>query len=749
MAPRPRRLRAAIVAGAVGALALTGGSAGLATTAGAAPATVSTDPATDSASRAGVDSARAVVQLSLEPLAVSPRTKPARGKKLDFSSTATKSERARLSAQRNAFKQWLQTVAPKARVTSEYDVAVNAVSVALNGTPLATLRGGPGVVAASYAGVYTPLDDADPDLGLVDAIAAWKSLAGTAVPGANAGAGVRVGIVDSGIDATHPCFDGRGVPYSYPAFGGSAGDPRFTSPKVVVAKVFNMRAKNRGLTAEAVDDHGTHVAGTVACELDTPAVVDGVAIPYRMSGVAPAAQLGNYNVFPGDVADARSEDILDALQAAAEDGMDVVNMSLGGGAHGVQDLLTVAVDNLDRGANMVVAVANGNSGPGHFTVESPGSAERALSAGAASVGHFVGLPLTYAGVTYLTAAGDLPIPTAAPLSAPLEAALSAPGVLSLACAPLPAGSLTGSIAVVKRGSCTFSTKARAAQDAGAVGVVVVNNVAGDPTAMAADDTVIPAPTIPAVMAGVADEAALRAADGTATATLGDVPAYQRTANDSVMAGFSSQGPTDVDLRVKPDVVAPGVNVLSSVPASACALAPCFAFLSGTSMATPHLAGVAAVVRGARPAWTPEQVRSAIVNTATQGVLRAATDGSPETDVQVVGSGAASLTSALAATVALGPVSTSFGAVPSGSGQTLTKAVTLTNLGASAATYALSVDGGVFSVPATVTVAAGASASVPVTATFPKGAAPGDRQATLRVKRGATEVAHSVVYALVK
>ena len=80
-------------------------------------------------------------------------------------------------------------------------------------------------------------------------------------------------------------------------------------------------------------------------------------------------------------------------------------MSLGGGAHGIQDLLTVAVDNLDA-ANMVVAVAAGNSGPGHFTVESPGSAARALTAGASTVTHFVGAPMTVGGSTYGAAAGD-------------------------------------------------------------------------------------------------------------------------------------------------------------------------------------------------------------------------------------------------------------------------------------------------------------------------------------------------------
>ncbi len=119
-------------------------------------------------------------------------------------------------------------------------------------------------------------------------------------------------------------------------------------------------------------------------------------IPYEMSGVAPGGVLGNYNVFPGDVENARSEDILNALDAAYADGMDVMNMSLGGNAHGFQDLLTNAVDNLDM-ANVVVAISAGNEGdgdptthpptaPGHYTVGSPGSALRALTAGATETG---------------------------------------------------------------------------------------------------------------------------------------------------------------------------------------------------------------------------------------------------------------------------------------------------------------------------------------------------------------------------
>src|SRR5439155_9633551 len=127
-------------------------------------------------------------------------------------------------------------------------------------------------------------------------------------------------------------------------------------------------------------------------------------------------------------------------------------------------------------------------------------------------------------------------------------------------------------------------------------------------------------------------------------------------NSNFMAGFSSQGPTDVDFRVKPDVVSPGVNVLSSIPAAFCAAPPCWAFFQGTSMATPHLAGSAAVVIGQHPDWSAAEVRSAIVNTADEGAVQNSSGSAVETDVNIVGAGRDDLNNAVRAAVALDPVS---------------------------------------------------------------------------------------------
>jgi subtilisin family serine protease len=546
---------------------------------------------------------------------------------------------------------------------------------------------------------------------------------------------VKVAIIDSGIDTSHPCFQD----------GGSVEQNGETNTKVLDANVYFMQNNRFRFTPADVNGHGTHVAGTVACNFNTAATIDGVAIPYGVSGVAPAARLGNFNVFPGNVGSARSEDIVDALEDALEKGYDVANMSLGGGSSGIKDLLSMAVDNADR-AGMVVAVAAGNSGPGLNTVESPGMAPRALTAGAASVGHFVGAPMTVGSTEYELATGDFET-VEDDLTANLDAVTdpAGPGGLSTACTALPAGSLAGEIAVVSRGDCSFSTKIRNAQAAGAAAVVVVNNVQGDPIAMGQDGTPSQ-PTVPAYMVGLGSRAALVAADG-ASATIDSDRSYFLTGNDDFMAGFSSQGPTDVDFRVKPDVVAPGVNVLSAQPASACELRPCFAFFQGTSMATPHLAGAAAFLKSKHPSWSSAEIRSAIVNTAVEGVLKTFNTGELTSNVNVVGAGRLDLARANAAKVALDPVSVSFGAVPSGSGQSASKTVSLSNLGGSGP-YSASVTGENCE-PRVDFEASVSGMTVTVTMRSQKFQGAALCQGILRISNPGGEVAHAAVFALIK
>ena len=693
------------------------------------------------------DTSRALVILNGDPLSTYVKTKPAHGKKIDFTSNTTKSYRAQLSALRNDYKKWLQANYPKARITGNFDISLNAVAVELNGAPLAGIAASPLVKQAQYEGIYRKLNTV-PDLALVRAPEAWTSGGGAE----HAGEGVKVAVIDTGIDVRHPCFADAG----YPAQKQS-GDTKFTNNKVLVAKVFNNKAGSRSYTAEAIQDHGTHVAGTVACNFGTSATVEGAPIPDPISGVAPKALLGNYNIFPDQVEDARSEDILNALDAAYADGFDVANMSLGGNAHGIQDLLTIAVDNLDQ-ANMVVAVASGNSGPDLRTVESPGSAARALTAGASSVGQQMFFLVTVGqppAATYQTLKGDFGSAPSGGLTAPLAVLLdqaSEFGGLSAACEALPAGSLAGKIALLSRGICDFTVKLQNVQDAGGVAALVVDRADGGPIVMGQNDDPVQ-PTIPGYMAALSARAALMASDGQST-TFPDIPTYVYAASgDDLIADFTSAGPTDVDFRAKPDLVAPGVNVLSSVPANACATPPCFAFMNGTSMATPHLAGAAAVVRARHPDWSAAEIRSAIVNTAKRNIVHDL-DGIAIEDVNVVGAGRLDVKNAVDAAIALDPVSVNFNAVPSGSGQSRTVNVTVRNIGTVAKTLAFEVEGSDAGVaysrsPASASLGAGESTVIAVTMTAGKGAPAGGQQAFLVVNSGGSEVAHAALFTQVK
>jgi len=692
----------------------------------------------------GVADGYALVIFSQPPLADWPNAARNKNGKLDFTAGANGQYQASLAHARNDFRQWLRSTGLLAQVIREYDTVLNGVAVQLNGASLDSLKAGPGVSLVEPSLTYAPTMNRS--VGVINAPAAWAAVGGVA----HAGAGIKIGVLDTGIDQTHPFLTDNTLtpPAGFPKF--DPGNQQFTSKKVIVARVY-FTGKPGSFTARALQDHGTHVSGTIAGVNGTTAPANGkFPTVTGLSGVAPKAFLGNYNVFPGQTANATSHDIAQAIEDAVKDGMDVINMSLGGGINGFQDQLTVA-SNRAANAGVVVAIAAGNSGPGVNTVESPGSAADAITACASTNNHFFGIPVIVAATTFGAAVGDFnafnPAVTAQLANWNGTAATAAAGAATQACTPVPAGTHTGKIVVIDRGTCTFSTKIRNAQDAGAVAVLVANNVFGDPTAMGQDGTANQ-PTIPAYMVSRIDGVTL-AGFNAASTTIGATLTYLQTGNDDFMAGFSSQGPTDVDFRVKPDVVAPGVSVLSSIPHQFCDLPPCFAFFQGTSMATPHLAGSAAVVIGAHPAWAAWQVRSAVVNTADVGVLKSATTGNPVSNVNVIGSGRENLLSAVTAGAGLDPVSVSFGAVPSGSGQSLTFDVTVTNLGTAAATFPVSVGAGgggvAYSVsPISVSLAPGAWTVVTVTMNAAKGAVPGNHQATLTVGSS-----HGAVYTFIK
>jgi len=637
-----------------------------------------------------VDTSSAIVVLTGDPLSTASSTKPPHGKKIDFNSNTVKSYRAQLSAERNNFKQWLQTYAPKANITSQYDISLNAVAVQLNGTSLDLIASAPMVQQAQYNALYHP--DLSQSYIVINASGAWTAAGGRS----KAGAGIKIGDIDTGIDNNHPFFDPTG--FTYPAGFPKCDEAdsathtadqncNYVSPKVIVAKVFFNKAAVRGLDAQAVQDHGSHTAGIAAGVTGKTATVNGVNI-IDLSGVAPGAWLGNYNVFPGNVVSARSEDILDAVDAAMADGMDVLNLSLGGSpgksapgtAAGI-DVLSIGLNNaVDAG--VVVAVAAGNSGPGAETVESPGRAAKVITAGASTNQHFIGQPFTYpsgGGTTIGAAVGQFPaLPTNS---------YSLFDTGNNACTSV-SSSAAGSLAIVNRGTCTFSTKVRNAIKAGAVGVVVVNNVAGDPSAMAMDG--LGGDNLPAVMIGLKEGGALRMSGATtakATDTLEDIV----STNADILAGFSSQGPTSPDTLIKPDATSVGVNVLSSITcvgkAITCGGEGSWAFFSGTSMATPHLAGSSAVLLQVHPDWSPDQVKSALVNTSDR-VIQDAKTGTKDVGPTAQGAGRENLSNAAGATIFFEPDSASFGKIGSSNNVPASFTLTLSNTTGAGQTFSV-------------------------------------------------------------
>ena len=268
--------------------------------------------------------------------------------------------------------------------------------------------------------------------------------------------------------------------------------------------------------------------------------------------------------------------------------MDVLNLSLFGTARGAEenDMLAVGLDNAVS-AGVVVAVAAGNSGLGPFTVESPGISTKSITVGGSTNQHFVGQPVTYpatGGTTIGAAVGDFgPLPAES---------FDLFDTASDGCTSVDPGA-SGKVALIDRGACTFSQKVANAKTAGAVGVIIINNVAGDPIAMARtagfDDD------IPAVQISKNDGAALRSSGATTASADATFQEFITPANKDIAYGNSSQGPTVIDFSLKPDIASVAVNVLSSItcvgkgpdcPGDGSG----WAFFTGPSMATPHIAG---------------------------------------------------------------------------------------------------------------------------------------------------------------
>ena len=363
-------------------------------------------------------------------------TKPGKGEKLNVNTPAARKYGNRLAAQRQNYIKWLNKQYPQVQVVTEYEATFNGVGLKLNGATLRQVQGGPGTAEAGYSNTYTQAMNVSRDVLNAGALA-------TALGGqANAGAGIMVGIIDSGIDQAHPFLQPNAdmaMPEGYPR-----GELAFTSNKVIVAKTFH---QTPGMTAEAVGSHGTHVAGTVAGMAGTNGPMAA-----NLSGMAPGAWLGNYNVFPGNTENAKSLFIAKAVEEAVKDGMDVINLSLGGRAHQGKDILDMAVD-AAADAGVVVAIAAGNEGPGYYTVGSPGTASNVITVAAITNAHqFTGrLHSAALPAPVLATTGDGAGKLTSVLTGTYDVWADYAAGDTLACAPLGGTPLDGKIALVHLG----------------------------------------------------------------------------------------------------------------------------------------------------------------------------------------------------------------------------------------------------------------------------------------------------------
>jgi uncharacterized protein (TIGR03437 family) len=601
-----------------------------------------------------------------------------------------------------------QIEAQSVKVTGGVQHLLNGIFVNATPAQAAALRNLPGVAAVVPMRRFHLRDQ----LTLSNVQQAWSS---AAIGGAsNAGAGLKIAVIDTGIDQTHPSFQDStltppaGFPKCDTYLVGTAteSDCAFTSNKVIVARSYvGTGAAGTSPADSRPDDnsardligHGTAVSSVAA----------GVASSFgttAISGVAPKAFLGNYKIYgsPELGGSASEAGIIEALDDAVTDGMDVVNFSSGapatdsptasGSVCGNQagqpcDALAAAFENAMKNGQVIAVVAAGNSGATGYqylsnlaatygTINSPAYTPSVIAAGGIENDVAYGdtidvsgnnVPADLATLSAFPASDSVVLP--APLTAPVVDVTQV-GDDPLLCNTPSAGSLAGAVALITRGTCNFSVKLPNAQGAGARGVIIIDNQSSPSSLTGWGD--LGGATIPALMISQSDGANLLAfvdANTSTTVTLNtqqsQVPATAVGLIPESVAYFASRGPSVGNYGLKPDLSAAATNFLLAAedvdPFGELFSSTRYTVEDGTSFATPMAAGAAALVKQAQPKLTPLQVKSALVNSATlSGLLNEA--GTAPATLADVGSGLLQAQNAVASPVQFVPSTVSFGSV---------------------------------------------------------------------------------------
>jgi minor extracellular serine protease Vpr len=648
--------------------------------------------------------------------------------------------KADLRGRQEAVKGQIQAAGAEVLIT--YQSAINGIKVRAGHDKVAALAAIPGVVAVRPVLAATRPDNTN-GVPMVGAPGVW---AGT--PGFR-GEGMKIAVIDTGVDYTHANFGGPGTVAAYNAANATdtapANPAHFgpAAPKVkggidLVGDAYNAD----GTAAQQVphpdpnpldcNGHGSHVAGTAAGfgVLGTGATYAG---PYNASTVA-----GNtWNVGPGvapkaDVYAVRvfgclgsTNVTVDAIEWSVDNDMDVINMSLGSPFGSAGDASAVASTNAAK-SGVIVVTSAGNNGPSQYITGAPGAGTGAIATAAIDpVQTNPGANITTpAGpVTAINANGE-PFTTQTLTVKKLADVTGTPENESLGCSVAAFGGplAAGTLAVVQRGVCARVAKAIFGQQAGATMVLMVNNAPmlppfeGKITSNPDDGTPFTV-TIPFLGVSSADNAKFVTGQSVTVS-----PTSIANTGFKGFASFTSGGPRTGDSWLKPDITGPGVSIMSTDSGSGNA----GTIISGTSMASPHVAGIAALVKQAHPSWrNPEDYKAAIVNTGRPGEVtnyRTSRGGTGLADA-----GAATTTQA----VAIGDRLTgalNFGFEELAGDYSKTKRILIRNHGSSAITFGVAqanAAGSSHSVSfsaGSVSVPGGGQAAVEVTLNVPVGTA---------------------------
>jgi minor extracellular serine protease Vpr len=616
---------------------------------------------------------RVIVGLKLAPLAAAyGRTLAAAGTtvKLDLTATSSRRYLARIDALQRATAAKLVDAIPQARIGRRFRVVLDGMTVSLPFTKLPSLARLSFVGKVYPSAAYHLLTDTSPGVIGADEL--------HALTGAR-GEGVKIGIVDDGVDNTNPFLAPDGL--SYPP-GFPKGGRKWTTPKVIVARAFpgpNSGRRGRLPIDRRESFHATHVAGIAAGDAGTCSPGGRDHPPTcGLSGVAPRAYIGNYRVFnvPTPIGHiANTPEIAAAFESAVRDGMDVINFS-GGGAETepANDAMVEVIHNVAlAGVVPVISAGNDRDQFGMGTVGSPGTAPDAITVAATSNTHVFSPVMSVRSPGAPADLSSIPIASAGGARFPGTFAFTTVELVDVAtvgvdrrlCGPdndpnnpaktfLAPGSLAGVVALASRGHCTFVSKAERAQRAGALGLVLADNRPGEANAIPLQLA------IPAGMIADVDGAQLRAylatKGGRAPVTISNIIQRDETGRSGVITSFSAGGPTAFAHLLKPDLSAPGGAILSSTLREFTG-GPPFAVFDGTSMSAPHVSGAAALLVQLHPSWSAQQVKSALMSTA--GAAWSDTARTEEAPVTLGGAGLVDLPRAAQPLVFTQPSSLSF------------------------------------------------------------------------------------------